>query len=254
MYSLNTQNWNPEQYAKNARFVSDLAMPVVDLLAPQLGESILDLGCGDGALTIKLKEFGCQLTAVDASAEMVAAARSLGLHARVINGHSLKFYEEFDAVFSNAALHWMKSPHKVLNGVWRALKPGGRFVAEFGGYGNVITIVTAIETALSSRKGTMVAGPWYFPKKDEYRALLEKTGFKVNSIELIPRPTKLPGDVGDWLRTFAQSYTSALPVIERQEFIAEIVEILRPKLCDEHGNWTADYVRLRFSATKLPTS
>jgi trans-aconitate methyltransferase len=200
-----------------------------------------------------LKEFGCKLTAVDASPEMIAAARSLGLHARVINGQSLKFHEEFDAVFSNAALHWMKSPQKVLNGVWRALKPGGRFVAEFGGYGNVTTIVTSIETALTSRRGTSVAGPWYFPKKEEYKFLLEKTGFKVDCIELIPRPTKLPGDVGGWLRTFAQSYTSALPVTERQEFIAEIVETLRPKLCDEHGNWTADYVRLRFSATKPKT-
>jgi GNAT superfamily N-acetyltransferase len=113
--------------------------------------------------------------------------------------------------------------------------------------------VSAIKCEDTSRRGTSVAGPWYFPKKEEYKFLLEKTGFKVDCIELIPRPTKLPGDVGGWLRTFAQSYTSALPVTERQEFIAEIVETLRPKLCDEHGNWTADYVRLRFSATKPKT-
>jgi len=254
MTTLKSQQWNPEQYAKNARFVSELGVSVVKLLSPKVDERVLDLGCGDGDLTAKLRDFGCTLVGVDASEEMVLATQSLGIEAYVMDGEALKFNNEFDSVFSNAALHWMKNPKKVINGVWNALKPGGRFVAEFGGYGNVATIVNAIETALLSRHGTVVASPWYFPRSEDYKALLEAKGFIVESIALIPRPTLLPGDVGGWLRTFAQSYTRSLSVIEREEFIAEVVETSRPKLCDEHGNWTADYVRLRFSATKPRTS
>ena len=107
MTSSQAQHWNPEQYGKNARFVSDLGMPVVDLLSPQSGERILDLGCGDGALSLKLVELGCKVVGVDSSAEMIRAADSLGLDAHVVDGQSLPYDSEFDAVFSNAALHWM---------------------------------------------------------------------------------------------------------------------------------------------------
>ena len=253
MSSSNTQHWNPAQYGKNARFVSDLGMPVVALLSPQSGERILDLGCGDGALSLKLIELGCTLVGVDSSAEMVRAAKSLGLDAYVVDGQSLQFSNEFDAVFSNAALHWMTNPVRVIAGVWRALKPGGRFVGEFGGYGNVAAIVAALKSALSSR-GMVVASPWFFPRPDEYRALLEENGFEVKSIDLIPRPTLLPGDVGGWLETFAQPYIFTLPVADRLSFISEIVEALRNLLCDANGNWSADYVRLRFYAKKPNTA
>ena len=249
MSSSSAQHWDPAQYAENARFVSDLGMPVVELLSPKPGERILDLGCGDGALTLKLAKLGCKVVGVDSSPEMVAAAKSLGLNAQVMDGHTLPFINEFDAVFSNAALHWMKHPKDVIAGVWRALKPGGRFVGEFGGCGNVAAIVTAIESALSSR-GVTVANPWFFPRPEEYRGLLEAMGFAIESMALIPRPTPLPGDVGGWLETFAQPYTSALPGTEKRGFISEVVETLRPMLCDANGNWHADYVRLRFSATK----
>lgn len=250
MTTLKSQKWNPEQYAKNARFVSELGVSVVKLLSPKVDERILDLGCGDGDLTVKLCEFGCTLVGVDSSENMVLAAKSLGLEAYVMNGEQLKFSNEFDAVFSNAALHWMKSPEKVITGVWEALKPGGRFVAEFGGYGNVSTIVSELEAALLSRHGTIVASPWYFPRAEEYKALLEANGFVVESIALIPRPTLLPSDVSGWLKTFAKAYIYALPATERKLFIREVVNSLKPKFCDENGNWTADYVRLRFSATK----
>ena len=249
MTSPITQRWNPEKYAENARFVSDLGMPVVELLSPQPGESILDLGCGDGALTVKLVEFGCKVVGIDSSAEMITAAKSLGLNVSVMDGQSFRFTNEFDAVFSNAALHWMKNPESVIACVWCALKHSGRFVGEFGGYGNVSAIATAIESALSSR-GVAVASPWFFPCTEEYKGLLEAGGFKVENIALIPRPTPLPGDVGGWLTTFAQPYTAALPESEREVFISEVVEALRPVLCDANGNWKADYVRLRFSATK----
>ncbi|MBS0423449.1 MAG: methyltransferase domain-containing protein [Proteobacteria bacterium] len=248
-----TQHWNPKRYAENARFVSDLGLPVIELLAPQPRERILDLGCGDGSLTAKLLSFGCEVVGVDSSPEMVAAARALGLDARVMDGQTLQFGNEFDAVFSNAALHWMKEPEAVITSVWRSLKPGGRFVSEFGGYGNVSAIVAAIESALNSR-GLSVPSPWFFPRSEEYRRLLEARGLVVHNIILIPRPTPLPGDVSGWLETFAQPYTAVLSAAERPSFIAEMVEVLMPVLCDEKGNWEADYVRLRFSATKPNTA
>jgi trans-aconitate methyltransferase len=249
MSSSHSQNWDPARYRANARFVSELGMPVVELLSPQPGERILDLGCGDGALTIKLVERGCTVVGIDSSAEMVAAARSLGLNASVAEGQSLQFVNEFNAVFSNAALHWMKNPDRVIAGVWRALKPGGRFVGELGGYGNVEAIVMALESALSSR-GVVVSSPWIFPPPDTYKRLLESSGFTVQSIDLMPRPTLLPGDIGSWLETFAQPYLSALAPSERQEFVSEVVGALRAVLCDANGEWRVDYVRLRFSAIK----
>ncbi len=123
------QIWDPASYAQNARFVSDLGLPVVDLLAPKLGERILDLGCGDGVLTKKLADLGCEVVAVDSSAPQIEAARKLGLDAFAISGENLPYNEEFDAVFSNAALHWIKRADVMLAGVYRSLKPGGRFVA-----------------------------------------------------------------------------------------------------------------------------
>ena len=128
-----TQTWDPERYARNARFVSDLAGPVVELLDPRRGERILDLGCGDGVLTAKLAAMGCEMVGVDGSGPQIEAARKLGLDARVMDGEKLSFDEEFDAVFSNAALHWMRSPEAVIAGVRRALRRKGRFVAELGG-------------------------------------------------------------------------------------------------------------------------
>jgi len=244
-----TQRWNPDQYAANARFVSDLALPVTELLAPQRGERILDLGCGDGALTVRLRDLGCEVTGIDFSPEMIAAAKSRDVNALVCDAHALPFEREFDAVFSNAALHWMNDPARVIAGVHRSLKPGGRFVGEFGGQGNVAAIASAVEAALSQR-GVDAASPWYFPAPDEYRRLLEADGFEVSALELIPRPTPLPGDMQAWLETFARPYFSALPKKERAPVIAEVIEALRPALQQADGTWIADYVRLRFAATK----
>ncbi len=245
------QTWDPERYARNARFVSDLGMPVVELLAPQPGERILDLGCGDGALTEKLVAMGCSVVGVDGSAAQIAAAAARGLDCRVMNGEHLTFDGEFDAVFSNAALHWMKRAGAVIAGVWRALKPGGRFVAECGGHGCVATIERALVRALD-RRGIDGArtNPWYFPTTQDYSARLQAQGFRVDSIALIPRPTPLPGDITGWLETFAESFTAVLPAAARASFIEEVRNALQPSLCDAAGNWTADYVRLRFAATK----
>ena len=246
-----SQSWDPERYARNARFVADLGMPVVKLLEPQPGERILDLGCGDGALTAKLVDMGCRVVGVDSSAEQIEAARELGLDAHVMDGHELTFEDEFDAVFSNAALHWMGHPDEVIAGVRRALRTGGRFVAECGGYRCVDTIVQALTGALK-RRGLWEDGinPWYFPTDEEYRGRLEAQGFDVNYIALIPRPTPLPGDIGGWLETFAESFTSRVPKADRPAFLDEVREAMRPRLCDENGAWTADYIRLRFAAVK----
>jgi SAM-dependent methyltransferase len=192
---------------------------------------------------------GCEVVGVDSSPEMVAAAKSLGLNAQVADGQQLPFDNAFDAVFSSAALHWMKNPVSVIDGVWRALKPGGRFVGELGGYGNVAAIIAGLESALAAR-GLSVACPWFFPRPETYRSMLETYEFEVESIALFPRPTSLPGDVGGWLETFAQPYLAAITLSERKGFVAEVVERLRPVLCSSDGHWVADYVRLRFFATK----
>jgi SAM-dependent methyltransferase len=245
------QTWDPERYARNARFVADLGAPVVELLAPRAGERILDLGCGDGVLTARLASMGCHVIGVDSSARQIEAARKLDLDVRVMNGEALVFDSEFDAVFSNAALHWMSNPAKVIAGVRRALKPHGRFVAEFGGHGCVAKIRKALVEALN-RRGVdgEAASLWYFPTVEDYSLQLTRGGFVVNYIALIPRPTPLPGDVTGWLETFAESFTTALPLAERPSYVAEVREALRPELCDAGGRWTADYVRLRFAANK----
>ena len=245
------QTWDPDRYARNARFVAELGAPVVDLLAPRAGERILDLGCGDGVLTAKLASLGCHVIGVDASAQQIDAARKLGLDARVMNGEALDFDSEFDAVFSNAALHWMRDPAKVIAGVRRALRPHGRFVGELGGHGCVPKIKKALVEALNRRgMDGEAASPWYFPTVADYSQHLTSGGFVVNYIALIPRPTRLPGDVTGFLETFAESFTTTLPPAERPSYIAEVQEALRPDLCDAEGKWTADYIRLRFAATK----
>lgn len=198
------QTWDPPSYARNARFVSDLASPVVDLLAPRPGERILDLGCGDGVLTKKLADLGCEVVGVDSSSPQVEAARKLGVNAFAISAEDLQYEDEFNAVFSNAVLHWVRHADVVLAGVYRSLKSGGRFVAECGGHGCVQKIRTALVQALERRGVDGEARvPWYFPTPGDYATRLERAGFRVDSIALIPRPTPLPGDIVDWLETFA---------------------------------------------------
>ncbi len=245
------QRWEAGGYKHHAGFVPELGMPVVELLDPKPGERILDLGCGEGTLTERLAALGCVVVGVDASPDFIATAAARGLDARVADGHALAFSAEFDAVFSNAALHWMTRPDLVVAGVARALKPGGRFVAEFGGAGNVQRIVAALEAALD-RRGLdgRAANPWYFPTPEEYRVTLEAAGFTVRTIALIPRPTPLPTDMAGWLTTFAQSFLNRVSEAERPALIADVLDRVAPELRDAEGRWTADYVRLRFAADR----
>jgi len=248
---MTEQNWCAERYDKNARFVSDLGMPVVELLSAKPGERVLDLGCGDGVLTKKLQDAGIQVVGVDSSPEMIEAALRLALNVSVQDAYDIDFLEEFDAVFSNAVLHWLKDADRVIRNVFRALRPSGRFVAECGGAKCCQTIQAALVRELERRGyDGWAANPWYFPSTEEYAGRLVKAGFSVAYIEIIPRPTRLPGDMSDFLETFAGSFLSVLPEGDRQEYLEDVRDGLKPLLCGADGVWTADYTRLRFQAFK----
>jgi trans-aconitate methyltransferase len=255
------QTWNTEAYAANGRFVATLASDVVALLNPQPAEQILDLGCGDGALTEQLAATGAIITGVDASPSMLAAARqrsARGLTFEQQDATALPYRQQFDAVFSNAALHWitgLSGQQAMLAGVYRALRPGGRFVAEMGGHGNIAAIRTALQATLAPfHIDAEAAAASFFPSPELYRRLLEKANFTVQSIDLIPRPTPLPNGMESWLNTFRNGvldhlHPPAYSENDRATALTNTIALLKPILCDADGNWTADYVRLRFHAT-----
>jgi trans-aconitate methyltransferase len=246
-----TTTWDPQAYAKNARFVADLGQPLLELLAPRPGQLIMDLGCGDGALTEKIAARGAGVVGTDASIAQACAANHRGLLVVVVDGHHLCFKRQFDAVFSNAALHWMKQPGSVVQGVWQCLKTGGRFVGEFGGRGNVQTIRTALHEALRQRGlDPTTIDPWYYPSPEDFSKLLADSGFTVRYIEIIPRPTRLPGELLDWLEIFVQPFTNAVEMSGRQSFLDDVCGRSESALRDAEGGWTVDYVRLRFAAIR----
>ena len=250
---MSTQTWNATRYAANAAFVPALGQPVLDLLQPRPGERILDLGCGDGVLTQRLAETGAEVVAVDSSENMVAAARQRGLDARAMDVRKLTFDQEFDAVFSNAVLHWIKDdPDAAIASAYRALRRPGRFVGEMGGHGCVAAVTVALIVGLQKRgiNNAASVSPWYFPTVDDYSARLERVGFIAESVQLIPRPTPLPTGMFAWLETFANPFCAVLRENQRRNYLEEVAEMLRPVLCDEKGHWTADYMRLRFVARK----
>jgi trans-aconitate methyltransferase len=244
-----TNTWASDTYRQNAAFVPELGAALFALLNPQPRERILDLGCGEGSLTRKIVDAGAMVVGIDASEAMIAAAKARGLDAHVMNAEELPFEREFDAVFSNAVLHWVREHDAMLAGVHRALKPGGRFVAEFGGHGNIAAIQVAIRSVLA-RRGWPSNIHRYYATETEYAARLVRHGFTVRDMGLIPRPTPLPTGVRGWLETFERATLDRLPSGERDAFLQEVEALLRPDICDREGNWTAHYVRLRFLAQK----
>lgn len=261
------QRWNAESYAANGRFVANLASAVLEMLTPHPGERILDVGCGDGALTEQIAATGAVVTGIDISDSMLESARKRSrdsatpFEVEELSADSLPYEHEFDAVFSNAALHWLPAARHpaILDGIYRALRitPTARFVAEMGGQGNIAAIRTALQAVLEQYGIDAEAhAASFYPAPAVYRRMLEAAGFTVQSIELIPRPTPLPsGPNGDnpmttWLTTFRNGVFNQLTAADRTTAIDRTVALLKPVLCDSDGNWAADYVRLRFYAVK----
>lgn len=193
-------DWDVQDYAIDAGFLPALGSPIVRLLDARAGEHVLDLGCGDGVLGTELALSGARVTGVDVSPAMVVAARARGLEAHAMDAHALWFEGVFDAVFSNAALHWMNPPDRVLAGVRRALKPGGRFVAEFGAEGNLAALIGAVQAARVAHGHGQSAVGWYFPSAAAYADRLHQHGFQVQFLETVDSPVALPGGVAGWLR------------------------------------------------------
>lgn len=249
-------HWDAKLYDSHHGFVSNLATDLLELLDPRTGEHILDLGCGTGHLSYKITNTGAEVMGIDTAQTMIKQASQTypNLSFIVADGANLDWDEKFDAVFSNAVLHWIKQPEKVVTGVWRTLKPGGRFVAEFGGKGNIHTILTALCQALDAAgySQNKKLNPWYFPSIAEYASLLETAGFELKLATLIPRPTILQdGEKGlrNWLKMFAGSFFQGIPVSQQIQIIADVETRLRSQLF-KNGTWTADYKRIRVIATK----
>ncbi|HVW36746.1 MAG TPA: methyltransferase domain-containing protein [Pirellulales bacterium] len=250
------QTWNAGLYDQRHSFVYQHGADLLELLAPQAGERILDLGCGTGHLTAQIAGLGAAVLGLDASAEMIAEARRNHpqLSFGIADATQFQVAESFDAVFSNAVLHWVRPPERAVERIAAALKPGGRFVAEFGGKGNVASIVAAAAQAVSAVLGRDAGdvNPWYFPSVGEYASLLEANGLEVRYAALFDRPTPLEeGEQGmaNWLTMFGAPCFAMLAEADRPRAVADAVERARPKLYRD-GQWTADYRRLRVVATK----
>ena len=245
--------WNAADYQANAAFVPALGAPVLTLLAPVAGERILDLGCGDGVLTVAIAQAGAMVVGVDASADMVAAAQARGLDAHVVDGEALTFAAGFDAAFSNAALHWMLDGGAVARGVFAALKPGGRFVGEMGGAGNVRHLRAAIRAELEARGYAVPASdPQWYPSPEDFAAVYAAAGFVDIEARLIDRPTPLPAGPAAWFQTFRAGFmdTAAVPDADQAGVAIAAAARLPITMQGADGIWIADYVRLRFTMRK----
>ncbi len=248
------QAWNPELYEARHAFVWELGQGILELLHSKKGERILDLGCGTGQLTQQIAESGADVTGLDSSPDMIGQARQNYPALRFIlaDATSMQFGQEFDAIFSNAALHWMLDAQQVAGSMARALKPGGRLVAEFGGKGNISHIEAALEQVLAKYyHGPGPTSKTYFPSIPEYAAILENADFEVRMAHLFDRPTPLEGERGmtNWLRQFSWYNFEALAPGKREQALIEVVELLRSDQYRD-GHWFADYRRLRIVAIK----
>jgi SAM-dependent methyltransferase len=245
-------DWNPSLYQDRHAFVWQYGRDLIELLAPVAGERILDVGCGTGQITAETANSGADVVGVDRSPAMIeqALANFPAIRFEVQDVRALPYEAGFDAVFSNAALHWVKDAGAAAASIARALKPGGRFVAEFGGKGNVQAILDAVWHSANAPH----EHPWYFPSVGEYASLLEECGLEVGYAVLFDRPTKLEGVQGlrTWLDMFGTALTEAVPVEQRDGFLAAVERFAAPRLLRD-GVWYADYRRLRVRAnSKCP--
>ena len=253
---MTTANWDAAAYDRNHTYIWTLAQDLVGLLDPQSGERILDLGCGTGHLTKQIADAGATVLGMDSDPAMVqqAQANYPGIGFEVKDAADFSYPEPFDAVFSSAVLHWVNQPAWVATNVYKALKPGGRFVAEFGARDNVRAILGAVAEVLRKQgwHRSEPWTPWYFPSVGEYTSLLEAARFTVDYVLRFDRPTKLDGGedgLRNWLEIFRHRLFPELNARESAELAREVEKLLRPTLFAD-GVWTADYVRLRFVARK----
>ena len=239
-------HWKAADYAGAGAFVPALGQAALDLLAPQPGERILDVGCGDGALTAKIVEAGAEVVGIDFNAEMLGVAADRGIDTYLIPAQSMQFANEFDAAFSNAVLHWIGDHRdEVAARVFAALKKGGRFAGEMGGEGNLAGLLAALEEearARGYREGASAAN-WY-PDPDQFAEIYARVGFEGIEAVLIDRPTPLEEGVPGWIRTFRSGWLDAIgmPKNERDDFAAAVAA--------RWGRDEADYKRLRFTMRK----
>lgn len=244
--------WDAEGYDNGFRFVTSGGEPLLALLAPRPGERILDLGCGTGELTARIAAAGAEVIGLDADAAMITRARARFPHLgfQQDDAEAAAFPRPLDAVFSNAALHWMRRPAEVIARVAASLRPGGRFVAEMGGHGNVATIVQVLTEARAAAGLPPLASPWFFPSVAQYAALLESGGLEPRAMWLFDRPTPLnEGGLVAWIEMFGTPYLADLPTPAAARALAEAAAARAPILCRE-GTWLADYRRLRFVAVR----
>lgn len=243
--TLSTSRWNAADYARVGAFVPALGEAALDLLAPQPGETILDVGCGDGTLTLAIRERGAEVVGIDNSLSMVAAAKAKGLDARLMDAAHLRFSEAFDAAFSNATLHWVLDKERAARAIWFALRPGARFVGEMGGEGNLAALRRHLDDELVARGfgPPTYAANWY-PTQEEFAAVYESVGFRNVEAELIDRPTVLDYGVEAWVLTFRAGWLDRAGVPEDQR------PAIAAAVAARHGSATADYVRLRFTMRK----
>lgn len=248
-------NWNAELYDHNHHFVADYGQDLIGLLNPVPGEAILDAGCGTGTLTHQLKGFGAEMTGIDSSPEMIERAQLAfpEMDFRVADLTGFELEKQFDGIFSNATLHWVKPPEKAVQSLYRHLKPGGRLVLEMGGKGNVQSIITALHQSMKAAGAPTPVGDsgWYFPSPGTYVQLLESAGFEVELAYYFKRPTKLVGLDGmkNWIEMFGGNSFQDIDGQVIEKVIQGAVDRLKPTNFLDN-QWWADYIRLRIKANK----